>query len=76
MKQLTIYLDDETLNRMNAGKGQLNKRVIELINRGLDTESREEDTQIVSDLVALTKRFVRLAKDGTLKISRHSQSGA
>ena len=31
MKQTTLYLDDETLSRVNAEKGLLNRKLLELI---------------------------------------------
>lgn len=67
MKQTTLYLDDETLNRINARKGQLNRRILELINIGLQFEnSKSDDEHIIYDLARTVGRLRKLSEEGRL----------
>lgn len=73
MKQTTLYLDDETLSRVNAEKGLLNRKLLELIKIGLDTLEGQGEAQVITDLVSVTKRFMKLVKEKRIKIVEPTQ---
>lgn len=73
MKQTTLYLDDETLSRVNAEKGLLNRKLLELIKIGLDTLEGQGEAQVITDLVSVTKRFMKLVKEKRIKIVEPAQ---
>ena len=75
-KQITIYLDDEQINRLQADRGHLNKRVIDLIEKGLQAEQDEKETDdnaVIKDLRIAVNTILTLKKENRLVILPKAQ---
>ena len=71
-KQISIYLDDEVLTRINADKGNLNKRITELINTGLSFEN-SNPTDIFIQLLKIAKKLNEDRKSGLITFNKSAQ---
>ena len=71
-KQISIYLDDEILTRINADKGNLNKRITELINTGLSFEN-SNPTDIFIQLLKIAKKLNEDRKSGLITFNKPAQ---
>lgn len=68
-KQITIYLDDTLLEQINADKGQLNQRIIDLIQTGLETEYTEKTPdKLFLILLNATKQLKECYTKGIIKV--------
>mgnify|MGYP004460430209 CR=1 FL=1 len=67
-KQVTIYLDEDLLEQLNTETGKLNKRLLDLIQKGLTYEQQSNPKYIVENTFTYLKELVRLRDSKEIRI--------
>lgn len=67
-KQVTIYLEEDLLEQLNTETGKLNRRLLDLIQKGLTYEQQSNPKYIVENTFTYLKELVRLRDNKEIRI--------